>query len=332
MRFSIKLPTLVLVLLLTQAANAQWTKINSKTFSWLQAIFFLDAHKGFIGGSNGAFLTTRDGGESWAATEKFTKDAIRKIHFTDLENGWLLCERDQFNLGANAPSYLLHTKDGGKTFERFEFDGLKRERISDIFFSKYGMGFAIGESGAMFVMQDDRKNWRKHPAPIHFLMLGGQFQSTTDGTLVGGGGNILFSEDSGFSWQKATVATNPKTRFNAVFYLDDKKGWAVGTDGKIFHTINGGKMWRSQTSGVTEELNDAAFFDSAEGFAIGTNGTILFTATGGNVWTPMPSHTTHKLETIAIVDQKAFVVGYGGTILKYQKDKNPMNEKPRLKN
>ncbi len=320
MRFNHKILILFIILVFVSQIRAEWSKIDSKTLAWLQTVNFADQKHGYIGGTNGTFLITTDGGETWKQAAKFTNDTIREIHFTDSENGWLLCERDQFSLGSNAPSYLLNTSDGGKSFERVEFEDVKRERISDIFFTKYGIGYAVGESGAVFTMQDDRKTWKKQPAPTRFLLVGGLFQSNMNGVVVGGGGNIFFTEDSGYTWKNATISNNPKTRFNSVFFLNDKIGWTVGTDGKIFQTINGGKVWHNQNSGVNAELNDIAFLDTREGYAIGAEGTILSTNTAGNIWKAVNSKTNHRLEKLYFADNKGWAVGYGGTILLYQKE------------
>ena len=320
------------VFLIAQTANAAWTKVDSKTLSWLQAINFSDSDNGFIGGTNGTFLITKDGGENWQQADKFTNDTINRIFFTDTKNGWILCQRDAYALGTNAPSYLLKTTDGGKTFSRVEFETSKREKIADIFFSKYGIGFAVGESGTIFSTQEDHTIWKKQTAPTRYLLGAGVFQSETKAVIVGGGGNIFFSEDSGYSWNNSALNDAPKSRFNSVFFLNDKTGWTVGKDGKIFQTINGGKTWRAQNSPVSSDLNDIAFLDTREGYAVGDNGTLLFSNTAGNIWTEIDSKTTHNLEKIYFNGKIGWTVGYGGTILKYQKDDHKEKSRPQLRN
>ena len=46
---------------------------------------------------------------------------------------------------------------------------------------------------------------------------------------------------------------------HAVQFVDDKEGWAVGDDGVIWHTIDGGQNWEDQESGVRSSLRSLYF-------------------------------------------------------------------------
>jgi photosystem II stability/assembly factor-like uncharacterized protein len=262
-------------------------------------------------------LTTNDGGENWKKAEKFTSDSIRQIYFSDENNGWILCERDVYSLGANSPSYLLKTSNGGADWEKIEFTNSGRMRIAKIFFSDNGLGFAVGESGAIFILQDDGKTWKKHPSPIRYLLLDGGFTDKRNGVMVGAGGNIFFTEDAGISWNQANIFGAPNVKFNSVFFVNKTTGWTAGSEGKIFQSVSGGKNWGEQKSGTTANLNDIFFTDTREGWAIGDEGTILHTTTAGNVWKKIDLKIRHRLEKISFSGNKGFAVGFGGTILRY---------------
>ena len=51
---------------------------------------------------------------------------------------------------------------------------------------------------------------------------------------VGQRGHVVYSTDSGASWKQASVPVS--SDLTAVFFVDDKQGWAVGHDGVILHT------------------------------------------------------------------------------------------------
>jgi len=64
---------------------------------------------------------------------------------------------------------------------------------------------------------------------------------------VGYRGHIIYSDDSGKSWQQALVPVS--VLLNAVSFVDDTYGWAVGHSGVVLHTSDGGKTWVTQFDG-----------------------------------------------------------------------------------
>jgi photosystem II stability/assembly factor-like uncharacterized protein len=309
-----KISLVLICMVCFQTARAEWVKQNANTLAWLHDIYFFDETRGFIAGSGGAFLETKDGGKSWTKRKNFTADKILQIHFSDDYTGWLLCERDIFSRGAKAVSYLMKTTDGGETWERAEFKDAGRARIARIFFNAQGRGFAIGESGAFFELRDDG-NWERSASTIRYLLLDGAFFDSARGAMVGGGGTAYFTEDAGANWIQANLAGTSAAKLNALYFADRKNGWTVGTGGKILQTASGGKTWREQNSGVTKDLFDVFFKNASEGWAVGDEGVILRTNTGGNVWVAEQTGTKHKLEKVLFVGGKGFAVGFGGTIL-----------------
>ncbi len=311
-----KILCLSLLFFCFQTANADWVKQESNTLAWLHDVYFINENKGWIAGSDGTLLTTNDGGKNWKKAIGFTQDTIKQIYFSDENNGWLLCERNIYSRGANASSYLLKTSDGGKSWDTINLTGGERTRIAKIFFNKKGFGLAIGEAGAFYTLQDDRKTWKKSPPPMRYLMLDGVLTDDSHGTIVGAGGSIIFTEDTGSTWIPATITGTSDAKLNSLFFINKKTGWTAGNSGKIYQTINGGKFWREQNSTVSFNLNDIFFNNTAEGWAIGDDGTILHTKTAGNVWTSENTKVKHKLEKIFFIGKNGWIVGFGGTILK----------------
>lgn len=316
-----KISVLFLLFAFFQTARADWTKQKSNTLAWLHDVYFLNEQTGWIVGSGGTYLSTKDGGKTWTQNKHFNNDSIRQIYFTDEQNGWLLCEGDLYALGKNSPSYLLKTADGGATWEQVELANPQRKRLTKIFFNKYDSGTAIGEGGAFFSMSGDRKTWKQMPSPARYLLFDGLFTDDWNGVVVGAGGAIFYTEDAGLSWTKASVFGEPNAKLNSVFFINQKNGWTVGAEGKIFQTINGGKIWREQKSSVAKDLNSIFFNSTAEGWAVGNEGTILHTTTAGNVWASVDSKARHNLEKVTFTGKKGWAVGFGGTILSYDESR-----------
>lgn len=309
-----KVITLLIYLACAPSAMAAWTQQQSGTLAWLRSIYFIDQNNGWTVGSKGTFLSTTDGGRHWEKARKFTEDNIRDVYFSDARNGWLLCESDIYDTSRTRHSYLLRTSDGGGTWERIDFLG-EPERIVRFFFSQEGKGTAVGEGGAIFQMQNESRSWKKTALPVRFLILDGVHIDNLRTVLVGGGGTVLFSDDAGNEWSRAVTPATARTKLNSVFFADDRNGWAVGTEGKIYATKNGGKLWREQVTGTNDEICDVIFLDPNEGYAVGSGGGILHTVNGGEAWNITRTKTKNRLERVFFVGKKGYIVGFGGLIL-----------------
>jgi photosystem II stability/assembly factor-like uncharacterized protein len=311
-----------------QTVEAKWVKQKTDSLAWLRTVDFVDRDNGRIAGGKGTYLVTSDGGKTWRNGTKFTSDSIKKLHFVDNETGWALCERDIYTLGSQSPTYLMHTANGGKTWQKTEFPDNDRRRISGLVFARSGYGIAIGEMGTFYGLGDDNLTWKKQRSPTNYLMLNAAFADEFNGAMVGGGGVIMFTEDAGASWNQAVVSQSEGTLLKSVFFANKRDGWAVGSKGRVFQTINGGRFWRSQKSGIELTLNDVYFVNNANGWAIGESGTILHSTTGGNVWRSVVSNSKNNLEDIDFVGENGWIVGFGGTILKWEPEGSV--KRPRL--
>jgi photosystem II stability/assembly factor-like uncharacterized protein len=309
-------PSLFLFLYLfgAQCALGSWQKQESRTLAWLRSVYFLDERVGWVVGSNGTILSTRDAGRTWEQNSRFTENNILDVHFSDLQNGWLLCEQNSYRNESYPASYMLRTDDGGHHWERIDFNGL-HDRLIRLFFSNDGFGFAVGEGGGLWQMLDDKRSWKRVQLPVRNLILAGRLIDDFNGILVGGGGTILFTTDGGVQWTGATLLRKPDRRFNSVFFIDQMRGWTVGAGGNVYFTTDKGHTWRSQNSGVTEDLTDVWFVDANMGYAVGDRGTIIRTINGGTSWDDDNSRTKGRLERVFFVGKKGFAVGYGGIVL-----------------
>ncbi|MBX9894573.1 MAG: hypothetical protein K2Y09_05255 [Nitrosomonas sp.] len=94
-------------------------------------------------------------------------------------------------------------------------------------------------------------------------------------------------------------------------HTDGQRGWAVGYDGTIVHTRDGGTSWQDQASGTRASLNSITFTaDGQRGWAVGY-GTILHTADGGKSWQEQASWTRALLNSITFTadGERGWAVG-----------------------
>src|SRR3712207_2511147 len=86
----------------------------------------------------------------------------------------------------------------------------------------------------------------------------------------------------GWLWQ------NPLPQGNALntirFAEDGQRGWAVGADGVILRTDNGGFTWEQQTSPAVATLYGLFVEDRERAVVVGARGVVLRTDDGGREW------------------------------------------------
>ena len=80
-------------------------------------------------------------------------------------------------------------------------------------------------------------------------------------------------------WEEQESHTSE--HLNDVFFYDEERGWAVGNNGTILFTEDGGEIWSTQFSGTQSQLHGVCFVNLAVGFAVGESGTIVHTEDGG---------------------------------------------------
>lgn len=138
---------------------------------------------------------------------------------------------------------------------------------------------------------------------------------------VGERGHILYSDDDGSSWEQAKVPT--RQMLTALFFVDDKHGWAVGHDALVLATTDGGATWSKQFEDLQREapLLDVWFKDLQHGFAIGAYGALLQTNDGGTTWEDvsdrLDNEDAYHLNGITEVkDTGLFIVGEMGSLFR----------------
>ncbi|MCX7095224.1 MAG: YCF48-related protein [Methylobacter sp.] len=102
---------------------------------------------------------------------------------------------------------------------------------------------------------------------------------------------------------------------NDVIFVDSQHGWAVGWDGVILVTDDGGQNWRQQQSRVNAVLEAVRFTDPQHGWALG-EGVILATDNGGQSWRQQQSGVKAGLNAVQFTDpQHGWALSEYGIIL-----------------
>ncbi len=304
------------VAVFASTANSQWRRVDSGSLAWLHSIEFVDETTGWIGGSNGTLLHSTDGGETWRKENFPTTDNIRDIAFRGRLNGWILCERSQYQRPKGVSrSYLMETDDGGRSWKKSEFKATN-EPLTRLLLTKNGDGRVIGEGGMISEFPARERAEKRFSLPVRYLMLDGAAFENGGLLLVGSGGTVIASDDGGVSWQEARFSgPRPSVRLSAVSFVNENRGWVVGDNGTIFRSMDAGRTWQSAVSGTSANLLDVWFNEAGVGFASGDDGIILRSLDTGRNWTLEQSGTKHRLERFGLAGRNLFAVGFGGTII-----------------
>jgi photosystem II stability/assembly factor-like uncharacterized protein len=209
-------------------------------------------------------------------------ELICDVVFPDRQNGWAVGI-----LGA-----IIHTTDGGKTWER-QNSGTGKHLFS-VSFPDKNNGWVAGDVMTLIHTSDGGKTWE--PQTVQ--------QSTDE--------NVFASE----------------VIFNGVYFLDAQEGWLVGEFGSVYHTTDGGRNWQIRTiealqPKVDEDewelpkltLFDVRFFDRQRGFILGVDGTMLKTDDGGREWKKVDSAAVNSLFSIAAIGDTCWAVGDRGVYI-----------------
>lgn len=134
---------------------------------------------------------------------------------------------------------------------------------------------------------------------------------------VGDRGHILRSSD-GLNWEQVPVPV--RAMLIRARFLNDRIGWAVGHDGTVLRTTDGGASWSliHHNPERGKPIYDALLLDADNGWIVGANAIFKRTRDGGQTWEDLePDITIHGLNLsniLKLADGTLVVSGEKGTM------------------
>jgi photosystem II stability/assembly factor-like uncharacterized protein len=114
------------------------------------------------------------------------------------------------------------------------------------------------------------------------------------------------------SWSEQNSGT--PVDLYGVYFVDAQTGWAVGRDGTIIATQDGGANWKAQRSKTNEALIEVRSLDAHNAWVVGIGGSILATTDGGEKW-QYQIYNHEDLRSAYFADARTgWVVGRAGSI------------------
>lgn len=179
------------------------------------------------------------------------------------------------------------------------------------------VAYAAGDAGTVIKSMNAGETWESLSCGTMNDLQGMDFINDYTGIVVGKNAEIRTTNDSGITWTARTAPIDNTIALSDVMYADENTLYAVGEQGTIIKSIDGGATWEKLASPVTQILYAVKTHDVMTGYAVGESGIILYTSDGGANWTIQNSGTTETLRSICCAGEgELCVVGDNNTILR----------------
>ena len=312
---------------------------KSKTNSSLRSISVVDSLTAWASGSNGTFLRTTDGGNTWYDGKV---KGFETLDFRDVE---AFDKNTAILMSTDAHAFFFKTTDGGKSWKRKYMNRDPKVFFDGMSFWDEKNGIAVSDpiEGKFFIVvtKDGGDNWEQYPSIYIPSPQNGEAAFAASGTAIavagkdlvwfGTGGaeksRIFLSEDRGENWRAFDSQIKSGSSSCGVFsicFKDELNGIAVGGDYKndkdktsnCSISDDGGLSWQSVRSNPPNGFRSCVSWNEKYKFYLttGTSGTD-YTIDDGKTWSGIDSRSFNSIG-ISKSDGGCFMVGDKGVIAK----------------
>lgn len=250
----------------------------------LESVTFLDPNLGFAVGASGTILRTTDGGTTWARQVSPEKADLQKVAFADGLTGWIagpdtlllhttnggeswlplhlasyesgtslvaiaLSGTDGLWALANRQPYLLHTQDGGATWQEQSLP--PHGRLTALAGVDRDHAWIAADSALLRTTNGGATWYRLRAEPDliargFFDLQGLAFVDPQNGWVLTSRALIAHTSDGGETWQVQHPAVDAVKNANGLAFADAQNGWALINGDTVMHTTDGGATWAAQ--------------------------------------------------------------------------------------
>ncbi len=239
-------------------AGTTWTSLFVGVTSDLNDVYFQDAVRGWIVGNGGVILRSTNAGASWVRV-------LPNSTILDLER----VAFPRYTLGGNPPAdpygrgwavgaggTILTSNDFGTTW-RLVTPFVTADNLLGVARLTRVDAIAVGVNDRVLhtFASSDSALWQLAPPPApltNFTAVSWSPESAAPGSAWAVGKQsagpaqaiVFYTSDGGNSWTSQALPGAAPLSGNGledVFFLDDRRGWAVGAQGLILHTATGGR-------------------------------------------------------------------------------------------
>jgi len=239
-------------ILRTNDGGETWIVQDAPTdYNPLYDVFFTDSLTGWIAYSRSSLLFTETAGTLWEVQPIGISavGSFNRLWFSDDQTGWISANTGE----------VAHTTDGGETWVLLksadggvnDMDFADAEHGAQVYYNTEAIVFTVdgGNSWEIESLPTDESGWETLGSN---LTVGDQrgisWVPPNDIWVCGSYNGVMYSSDSGLTWELQSIPTEIQTLFDICF-LDSNTGYACGAtgifDGAVIKTENGGETWQS---------------------------------------------------------------------------------------
>jgi photosystem II stability/assembly factor-like uncharacterized protein len=208
----------------------------------LTGVSFANAKQGWAVGHWGAILASNDGGDTWQIQRLSSEEdrPLFAVHFFNARQG----------VAVGLWSLVLTTDDGGATWTEQTLEAPPGSSRADLnlmalFADRHGGLYATAEHGQVLRSDDQGRSWRYLDTGYEGTLWTGAVLD--DGSLLVGGqrGTLLHGSADGKDFRRLPLESKSSVTAVAV---SGRQILAVGLDGLMVQSSNGGKSFQEQQS------------------------------------------------------------------------------------
>lgn len=277
--------------------GATW--FNTQSGAGLLEIKFLNPQIGFgrkkISATEYHLVKTTDGGNTWTenSTSNISADYVR-LSVTGPDQIW-----------AKSGNVIVRTNNAGETWESVDVGSPSPLSDASMLNSQFGYCY---RTAMAYITTNGGTNWNiiTPPASIRYL----QFLNPNIGWYQSVSNKFYKTTDGGITWLESSQ--NFRSTLSQFNFITENEGWAL-VGSQVWHTGNGGDLWKHVSNSINSNLNSVSFRDSSQCWITGDNGTILHSENNGKNWNSVQVDSNENFIDIKFWGQNGILVGNAKT-------------------
>lgn len=252
----------------TPSSDLAFLTVSNPATSDLWSVNFATTSLAYVVGENATALKSTNSGATWST---MTTPITTGIFW----NVYALNSTTAFIMGDDG--ILLKTTNAGSSWTSATSNSALD--IYSMDFPSSLIGYYCGASGSLYKSIDGGLTWTPQVSGQPSTYLKSISFANDNIGLAAGNGGLIRTINGGTTWTDID-----DLEYGSVTFASATVAYAVGANGIIQKSADGGATWTSQNSVTSEYLWGVHFINEQVGFAVGENGTIVKTANGGSTW------------------------------------------------